>query len=61
MNIASLDIKGAYDGVSHQFLFERVEKWRQWGFMSRETMEYMKFLYTVEPVKWGTCITGAPV
>ena len=45
MTIASLDIKGAYDGVNHQFLFERVEKWRQWGFMDKETVGYLKFLY----------------
>jgi len=28
MNIASVDIKGAYDGVDHKFLFRKLRRWR---------------------------------
>ena len=59
MNIASIDIKGAYDGVCHEFLFQRLKKWRYQGFFNKETLAYIQFLYNqyklglVEP-KSGT-------
>ena len=34
VNIASIDIKGAYDGVDHLFLFEKLEKWRKLGILN---------------------------
>ena len=29
LSIASIDIRGAYDGVSHQFLFDKLKRWKR--------------------------------
>ena len=46
MNIASIDIKAAYDNVSHEYLFRMLNIWRRLGFNSRETLTYIRFLYS---------------
>ena len=46
VNIASIDIKGAYDGVDHLVLFEKLEKWRKLGILDHQTIEYVRFLYS---------------
>ena len=35
MNIASIDIKGAYDGVAHDYLLEKLEYWRKRGYYDK--------------------------
>ena len=44
--IASIDIKGAYDGVDHEFLFRRVKNWKRWGLIGRKDVAYLRFLYS---------------
>ena len=46
MNIASIDIKGAYDGVSHEYLFKFLRIWKRQGFYSSKTLEEIRFLYS---------------
>ena len=38
MNVASIDIKGAYDGVKHEHLFKMLKLWRREGYLSHETL-----------------------
>ena len=46
MNIASIDIKGAYDGVCHEFLFKRLKEWKRHRYFGNKTLEYIRFLYS---------------
>ena len=46
MNIASIDLKGAYDGVSHEYLFIYLRIWKRQGFYGNKTLEAMRFLYS---------------
>ena len=46
MNIASIDIKGAYDGVDHEFLFQKLNMWRRLAYLDHETLGYIRFLYS---------------
>jgi len=44
--IASIDIRGAYDGVDHEFLFARIRQLKRWGLTSMKTVNYLRFLYS---------------
>ena len=46
MNIASIDIKGAYDGVDHEHLFKMIKVWRRDGILTHETVDFIRFLYS---------------
>ena len=46
INIASVDIKGAYDGIDHGYLTKKLEEWRKQKFINNETVEFIKFLYS---------------
>ena len=42
---ASLDIKGAYDNVSHEYLNDKFSRWMKDGYVSENTVERIRFLY----------------
>ena len=46
LNIASLDIKGAYDGIDHHYLLEQVKKWKKLGFFSEYILDLIIFLFS---------------
>ena len=46
MTIASLDVKGAYDGIRHEEIEIHVRKWRRKGLFSEEVMNYILFLFS---------------
>ena len=39
MNIASIDIKGAYDGIEHEYLFKRIKEWKRAKYFNTRTLE----------------------
>ena len=43
--IASLDIKGAYDNVTHEFLNNKIDKWVKHAYIRQETADMIRFLY----------------
>ena len=46
MFIAGLDVKGAYDGVDHNYLMNKVVEWSRSGYVNRKTREAIIFLYS---------------
>ena len=46
LNIASIDIKGAYDGVDHEVLLKQLEYWKKVGFYNQQVLDMIKFLFS---------------
>ena len=41
-----MDIKGAYDGIKHEVIEERINQWRKWGYYDRDNMNQLLFLFS---------------
>ena len=44
--VGGIDVKAAYDGVSHEHMFEKAEKWRRQGYFTRDTLAQLRFIYS---------------
>ena len=44
--IGSLDIKGAYDGIKHETILDKLRIWKREGYMNATTVEQIKFLFS---------------
>ena len=41
-----MDIKGAYDGIDHKVIRNRMDTWRKYGFYGDKTLELLIFLFS---------------
>ena len=46
MYIVGLVVKGAYDGVNHEYLMNKIRTWSREGYLNRKTRDMIIFLYS---------------